>query len=316
MALVFIHRGYSAYMEFTLRQARHASPDSEIFLLGDTSNDRFDFVTHVDTTTPDYAAEEARIAEVYRHMSTNRRSFELYCFQRWFVLAHFMRSQGLDEAFVLDTDVLLYASEDDLRAMFLDGETTLGVCQPEDQSNHRWVASPHVSYWTRAQAEAFCTFIIDSYTQPELLARYEKKWNHGKAHGLISGICDMTALYCFAEAQPPSSVVNFLYPQHGAAVDAIFGISDNWERGEFEVGPLGKRVDLNAELPHGRRADGGVTMMPALHFQGKSKGVLPKYYRGPSFPHRSALATWLRSYYAALRVASAVRVRAVRLLQR
>ena len=67
--IVFIHRGYSDYMEYSLRQARAAVPDgTEIFLLGDRNNDRFDFVNHVDME-PHYretAGKGVRKTEIVR----------------------------------------------------------------------------------------------------------------------------------------------------------------------------------------------------------------------------------------------------------
>lgn len=88
MSIVFIHRGYSPYLEFSLRQAAAASPESEIVLLGDARNDRFPLVRHVDTAKPLFAG--VGLGAAYRHRSTNGEAFERACFDRWLVLEAFL----------------------------------------------------------------------------------------------------------------------------------------------------------------------------------------------------------------------------------
>ena len=74
MAIVFIHGGYSPYLEFSLRQARAADPAADLVLLGDADNDRFPFLRHVDASAAPFREAAAPVARVYEHWSTNRRA--------------------------------------------------------------------------------------------------------------------------------------------------------------------------------------------------------------------------------------------------
>jgi len=189
--LVFIHQGFSDYLPFTLRQAHAADPDGEIYLLGDSANNRFGFVHHVDTAT--LTERSPAFAEVYRHHSTNRYAFELVCFQRWFRLRAFMAEAYLNDALVLDSDVMLYA---DARTLFDRhiGGRSLGLCIPGAQAPFRWSAFPHVSYWTRPVVNRFCDFLMDVYTREEAFAPFQDKWEYHIQNGVAGGLCDMTAL--------------------------------------------------------------------------------------------------------------------------
>ena len=314
MAIVFIHSGYSPYLEFTLRQARAADPEADIILLGDAENDRFPFLRHVDAAAPAFQKRAERLAEVYRHRSTNGRAFELVCFQRWFVLQAFLETAGLPDALVLDSDVMLYATEEEVRRVRLEGKT-LGVCRPAAQQDFRWMASPHVSYWTAGQAAAFCDFLLRAYTEPAAAAPFEEKWRYHLAHGVYGGICDMTALYLFAEAQEPTSVANFPAVVERTACDQnINGAENEWPDEYRMRGPV-KEVTWDDEgRPWGynRRLEAPVRFQ-ALHLQGKAKEFVPAFYRGPSFGGMALLRSRLLAHYKARRLASVV-AQPVRLL--
>ena len=79
--IVFIHTGYSDYMEYSLRQAKHTNPDTEIILLGDDVNDRFPFVTHVNIK--DYFNGASEFAKIYKHYSTNPYSYNSRVSSEW-----------------------------------------------------------------------------------------------------------------------------------------------------------------------------------------------------------------------------------------
>ena len=327
MAIVFIHSGYSPYLEFSLRQARAASPESDIVLLGDAANDRFPadaspFVRHVNTRTSAYRAAAAEIADVYRHYSSNGAGFELACFERWFALRTFLRAEGLADALVLDSDVMLYASESELRRTWLGPQTALAVCRPAGQDGLRWMASPHVSYWTAATADAFCAFAVQTYVEPELRARYVQKWEHHLATSAAGGICDMTALFLFAEMLSTESVTTFAGTagvlDGPVTVDGNVNDAENEWPGEFETDADGKAIRWDGEgRPTGRnRRLGRTVRFQALHFQGQAKARMATYYRGPAFGTAGAIGRRLRWAYAARRVESRAAQPARRLLGR
>ena len=282
MAIVFIHSGYSPYLEFSLRQARAADPDADIVLLGDAENDRFPFLRHVDATAPAYREAVRPFAEVFRHLSTNRYAFEFGNFRRWFWLRTFVEADGLEDALVLDSDVMLYVREEELRRRWLSGKA-FGVCLPASQPPYRWTASPHVSYWPRETVHAFCDYVVTSYTDPRVFRLYEEKWQHHLDHGLYGGITDMTQLYRFAQEQPANAVANFVQVVDGATCDRNLNLAENEWPEEYRMERGYKALTWEGGRPYGfnTRLDRPVRFL-ALHCQGAAKGQMGTYYKSTS----------------------------------
>lgn len=115
MPIVFIHRGNEAFVPYTLRQAEESNPHADIFFLGNEENEgaisgRVSFFR-----AADYGEGASDFAEVYQHLSTNSYVYNLFCFQRWFILRDFMRKNRIDRCCYLDTDVMLYTDINDPR---------------------------------------------------------------------------------------------------------------------------------------------------------------------------------------------------------
>ncbi|HIG74093.1 MAG TPA: hypothetical protein EYQ24_05845 [Bacteroidetes bacterium] len=313
MALVFIHEGYSEYLEFTLRQAHAASPASEIVLLGNAENDRFPFVTHVDIGAPHYAEAAEEATRVYRHMATNPKAVALRWLQRWFWLRTFFHEAGLDDAWVLDSDVLLFAGEQELRARYSEGQP-LALAIPQPQEPLIWAAGPHASYWTRETVEDFCRFAERSYTEPAGLARYEDKWAMHQREGIPGGVCDMTTLYLFAQETPHANVLEV---QEGAAVEHNLNVPHNAHPDEYAMDGAAKALDWRDGQPWGtNRQTGEAVRFLALHLQGQAKGQIPALYTGPAFENQKALGDGLRRYFAARALAGRVKATAWRAVSR
>lgn len=311
MALVFVHSGYSPYLEYTLRQARAASPGSDVVLLGDAGA-RLPFVRAV---RPSDSAAVRELRATYRHRSTNHRPFELGCFERWVHVRDWMAREGHADAFVLDSDVLLFTAEDDLRRTWTRPATALGLSVPTAQSDFRWLASPHVAYVRRETLDAFCEFMTACFrpgTPPGDAC--EAKWAHHLATGAPGGVVDMTALYLFWNTLAEDARANLCTTRGGATCDLNVNTSENEVEGEFAMRRGRKSVIWTDGTPTGTRAaDGGVVRLHALHLQGKAKRFIPALYRGPVFGGARRLALAMSAEYAARRAAARV-MQPVRLL--
>lgn len=293
MPIVFVHAGYSPYLEFTLRQARHASPEAEIVLLGDADNDRFPFVTHVDAVSGVYADAAREVGSVYEHRSTNGEAFERVCFERWFRLRAWMEASGADRAMVLDSDVMLYAPEAEMWARY--GAAPLALSLPAHQDDYRWVAGPHAMLWTAEALADFCAFTVESFRRPE---PFEEKWSFHKRTGTPGGVCDMTALYLFAREREAANVAAIV---DGAAFDHNINDAENEVRGEYATDGGRKALRWDAdERPWGRSLRRGHDVrFLGLHLQGSAKGMIPETYTGPAFPRQRRIASSMAKYYAA-----------------
>ena len=315
MPLVFVHQGYSPYLELTLRQARAADPDAELVLLGDPSNDRFPFVRHVDATAPPYRAAGAEAERVYEHMATNGHETALRWLQRWFWLRTWLRDGPDRTVFALDSDVLLFAPEAELDAAA--GGAAFAGCLPHDQADFRWTLGPCVTAWRPGAVEAFCDFAVRSYTEPGIRARYAEKWAHHQAHGVEGGVVDMTTLYLFARALGPGEFANLAEVRGGAACDQNLASAENHYPGEYAMDGATKAVHWRRGRPYGRNLRLGTEVrFRALHLQGHAKRLIPAYYRGPAFAGQTAVRRHLAAHYGARRLASGALRPARRLLQR
>ena len=65
LPIIFIHRSNSEHLKYSLAQARESNPNSTIFLLGDSSNDVYEFVEH--RPFVEYFQEAAHFQKLYKH---------------------------------------------------------------------------------------------------------------------------------------------------------------------------------------------------------------------------------------------------------
>lgn len=292
--IVHIHFGYSDYLEFSLRQAAFSNPSSPIVLIGDRHVNGVEFIS-----ANSFNRSSDAFSEVYRHLSTNRYLFELRCFQRWFVLRDVARSRGWTEVLVCDSDVLVFGNlEREIRSRV----TTeyVGMTITQSQTAFRWSASGHTSYWTIDALDDFCDFCLSLYTDTSMFNRLLEKWEHDQAAGRGGGICDMTALYLFAEQVDKGRVLNLLQVHDGSVVDLRISTGENFLENEYITSNGMKSLTFRDSIPYGRKTDSGeVIRFVTLHFQGKTKHLMYQLYQGPSFSAMKMIYLKRKMYAAA-----------------
>ena len=260
--IIFIHRGNSPYLAHTIGQVRRLNPQSPIYLLGDSANAGQEFVRHVDLAGLDEGAAELR--RVYRHLSTNGERYERFCFERWFCLRDFMRREGLELVFHMDSDVLLYVNVDDEHRLWSDFEMTLvcGVC-------------PGNMYLRREALEGLCEIIMSFYTNPEKYREVEAFYLDRQARGLPGGVCDMTAIKQYFLANRPR-MGEMEQVIAGSTYDANIHRSDG-----YEMRPEGiKAIWFENDRPLGRLLSSGESVFfKSLHFQGGAKKHIEPHAR-------------------------------------
>jgi hypothetical protein len=280
--LIFIHQGYSDYLNYTLRQAHFSNPDADIILIGDEFNDKFDFVKHY--RIEDYQGDADSFAEIYTHMSFNSYEFELICFKRWFILEDFMRCRHLQAAFVFDTDVMIYSDLTAIAEHLLDSRDN-GFAVTGELS-----LSPHVIFWQIDSLSSFNQFLLDSYGMPEVMEKYQQKWTHHVSNNLAGGICDMTALFLFNNQADHVQYQNLLKIEDDAVFDHNINEAGNLIDNEFVKARGQKKIIWHNDQPYGiRKSDNREIRFHALHLQGHAKLLLNQYYRGPDFAERKKI---------------------------
>ena len=183
--IVTLHRHNPAYPQvpiyliYCLAQAKKFNPQSDIFLLGDYSNKYLQLVKHRYFTDYMEGAEEFEKVYADKHMNNSDFLYEIFCFQRWFIIRDFMRKNQIAKCVHIDTDVMLFANITEEQKKFDASDLTL--------SNK---GSGHICFLKLKGIEDYCDFLIDFYTKPSLISILESLWEEKKSRP--GGICDMT----------------------------------------------------------------------------------------------------------------------------
>lgn len=264
MPLIFIHRGDSEVLEAVLNQARVSNPDSRIIVLCDQPHGKK--VDRVECySLEDYFDGARQFERYYIHGSVYPLDFELFCFQRWFVLLEFMKAENLSYCFHLDSDVLLFSDLELMLRRFRGVQLSLcgGNCA-------------HSSYLTAEALAEFCdaTFKIFSEDPAILGTRIYKNELFAAMHWREERqpLNDMLLFECFAESSG-SAVLEL-----SAIVDnAAFDYSIAYPESGYSMQDGFKRITWLNGVPYcyHERFKREVRFH-SLHCRGAGKGRLPK----------------------------------------
>ncbi len=258
LPIVVIHVNNNDYLLYCLAQAKQSNPQSDVILLGEASNDCYNFAVHEPIF--DYIKEAHNFVKFYKHISANSFNFELFCFQRWFILKEFMRAKKLEKCVCIDSDVLLYADVTEEQKKFADRDLTLSAG-----------TSPHCTFVNNFLVlENFCNFLIEMYANSAILERLQNN-----LYGIVS---DMTAFEEFARRE------DVKIGELSAIIDgATYDLNINESEG-FEMAGGVKNIYFVENKPFCRHLDlQRAIQFNILHFQGyQTKKLMKDYFRGES----------------------------------
>ena len=266
LPIIFIHKSNSEHLKYSLGQAHASNPQSTVILLGDSSNDAYDFVEH--RSMAEYFHGAGEFQKIYKHYSTHGVDFELICFQRWFILRDFLIANNLSQCLYLDSDTMLYADVTKDWKKFEQFDFTL--C---------WNSIGCVFFLNRLKGlDEFCQFLMDIYCSQNkfyydrMVAHYAVR----KKHHLAGGACDMTAFQFYSEGN---------FGQMGEASHIIDGsVYDpniNMPHPGFEMENGIKKIIWKNRQPYGKHLRTGEEIrFNSLHFNGRAKKLMSQYYTG------------------------------------
>jgi hypothetical protein len=256
LPIIFIHRGACRYLAGSITQAAQSSPGSDIFVLGDRFNAGFRRARHFEAAA--FSDGAKKFAAVYQHRSTHEVEYELFCFQRWFMLQSFLKAQQLDSCLYLDSDVLLFADATEEARAFAGCDVTLSQ------------TSPHCAFFNRREGlDRFCDFVMECYTSPKLFAQLESEFFERRARKAPGGVCDMRVFSLF-DAMGRGKAGDLRKIRDGATYDHAMGQSNGYEMRNGI-----KHVEWRDGRPFCRNeATGEMVRFNALHFQGDAKRLL------------------------------------------
>jgi hypothetical protein len=267
LPIVFIHRSNSDYLKYVFAQAQATNPQSPVILIGDRSNDCYDFVIHREID--EFFQGAAEFEKIYSHFSTHPPSYELICFQRWFILRDFLLANKIRRCLYLDSDMMLYTDVTQDSEKFAHFDFTL-----THQTNGC------IFFLNRVEALGeFCQFLMDVYGKRDrylydkLVAHYAVR----RRHGLKGGVCDMTAFQLYSENHfgDIGEVAQII---DGSVYDPGITIS----RPGFEMEGGVKKIVWRNGLPYGKHVRTGREIrFKSLHFQGSgTKSLISEFYTG------------------------------------
>jgi len=259
--LVYIHKGYSWYVPLALLIGRKFCA-GKVHLIGDAFGCWVARLCGVQTWPIKRFRKSAdEFAKIYRHHSELGAEFELFCIQRWFILAEFMGACGLDACAYLDTDILLTRSIDGEQARTAGfGLTYTGY-------------SAHVCFVNRLAAlQRFCSFVMALYANPSSEERMQQ-WHRSHVERCGGGgVSDMTLFHWFQMEHPE---VLGDYPSIFG--DSPFDVSLE-NIGGFQSDEDGlKRLIWSEGRPSAIATDGRRIELASIHHQGRGKCRLKEH---------------------------------------
>lgn len=258
LPIIIIHEGNPFYLSTCIHHAKVYNPNSTIYLLGDKSNRHLADKQIIHEFITDYFIQAEAFAPLYRHYTTNPYHYNLFCFQRWFMLREFMEAKKLEQIFVCESDELLFCDVE--KECPLTNETDFTLL------GKYLACSITMSYRGIVRFTDFLTQAYsDSKTQDFLLNQYySDSFFHGKRISM-GGIGDMTLfkLYC---DRFENSVLEVAYPINNHCWDAAVHRSDGFQ---MEKGI--KKITWIDNLPYATYKNGELIRMSGIHFCGGNK---------------------------------------------
>jgi len=266
--IVFVHKGNPFYLKYTLKQVKYFNPESTIYLLGDDSNNKYPFVTHVPLNK--YSTSAKVFAGLYKHRSSNDYQYELFCFERWFCIKDFIEEFKLESFIYLDSDVLAFYDFSKITPL-LSGikiaNTGVGY------------GMPAFTYFDSCNAlNTYCKFLNEYYSNESLIKLLDKWYEPFLLNAeALGGVCDMI-------------IFDFFFEEHASEIKKIdqlgslgFDVFIRYTDG-YEVENGSKKIYWIKNLPYCKSlSTNELVQFATLHYQGHSKTQILDDYRGTGY---------------------------------
>jgi hypothetical protein len=259
--IIFIHAGEQHWLHSSMAQARKTNPSSRVVLLAQEVQKQLPADVEF-FNLGNYFERAATLKAGYHHFSEYDPAYELFCFQRWFVLHEFMREQGLNRALYLDSDVLLFSDVTKDGEPFTDCDMTLsrGHCGHNSYFNNQDVLARFCDYCAKFLAQekaAQIRGVLQDVTLQSLGLRET-----------LFPLNDMRVLQLFKENHDfligDTALINR---------QTTFDHDIGTPQGGFEMAEGVKKLAWDGNVPYGTR-NGKRIRFATLHFKGPMKPLL------------------------------------------
>lgn len=201
---------------------------------------------------------------LYVHLSPNSYEYELFCFERYFLLEEYMRQKQIEECIMSDSDVCTFVNYSILD--FPKYEIAASCMYYRDSS--KWMIVPHVTYWRKEKLMDFTEYLIKQYRdRSERLINKHTQLIESKAS---YGISDMSLMYLWV-TECCKDFWNLAIEQNGQAFDVFLTSKVNCDGVPFQMMNGIKKIMFKNKLPYFVTEDGNLLRANVLHAQGDSK---------------------------------------------
>jgi len=258
--VILIHKGYDYDCQAAINQARFFKNDVTCIT---------DNTSLINCNIADIAKYQATSNEFKKHyveLSTcGVPYYELFCFQRWFILFEYMRDNKIDEIFYIDSDVLLYTDVNDDREYFKNYIFTLVL-----------KTAGLASYFSYNGLKSLCMFLMEIYSNKDSyeFAKIASHYHVRQDFKLPGGVCDMTLLEYYGRYKCANGVGEMTFIRDNAVYDHNINESDSF----YELDNNIKKIKMIDGLPYCYNSHTKCDIrFKSLHFQGEAKGLIPQY---------------------------------------
>ena len=179
LVIFYTHAGAQEYLKTSLEFSKKNLKNCDFILLGDESNK--DFCEKWESMENLKSDMSERFRKNYKHMSTNMKNYEFFCFIRWFYILEYMKRHNIKRACYMDSDILF-----------------INVPEFVLQKDYYYTgASGGLSFFTYDVLKELCEYILEHYENKDKLKKLEQQYSDYRKNNLFGGICDMTLISRF-----------------------------------------------------------------------------------------------------------------------
>lgn len=273
--IFFVHKGNDYYLKIAIEQAHKSNPNIELILLGDNSNKFLSYCKHF--YVADYFIEANKFAKYFVNYSPNPANYELFCFQRWFVIDEFISKhpQYNDSFLYCDSDTMLFDDvSPDLDSL---GNAPMAIEYEE---------SPGFAFFNKGTISEFCNLLQWLYTSEEGIRYIKNLYEDLMRNKQNHGISDMTAFKYYCRNIHKGHVISAEKPtrnligggkniqQHFSCYDHNVNCADNYkmkggikEFSWYDGKPYAFSYEVNDKV-----------LFKGIHFQGIAKYRMIKLF--------------------------------------
>ena len=264
--VILIHKGYSDYLQFTIKQS---SKNNITYLISDT-NPSINCNNFTFFNSENYLGLYDNFTPHYSHMNTTPYDYELFCYKRWFILKDFMEKHNLDKVFYIDSDVLLFVDVTNEFEKFKQYDMTL---------LHRTAAIS--SFITKRGIDSFCDMLLSIYSNKDgyPFKKINSHYTIRNQSGLGGGVCDMTLFEFFHYHSEfgggPGRVGEMMQIINDSTYDHNINAKDN----DYEFVNNLKKIQVIDKYPfvYNKKLK-KLIKFNSIHFQGSAKNLIKIVY--------------------------------------